>query len=383
MDDTSTGSSTTSSTGTSSSSLSATNIQGEHGATPKAPPTSSPTPLPTAVTVPVGERGPESVRSPAGPAPATIANPAAAPALPPSMPTSSAAIATGPVSRETAASLDDPKLFLNRELSWLAFNMRVLEEARSPTVPMVERLKFVAIVASNLDEFFMVRVAGLKQQLSGDVEDLPADGMSVHEQLTAIAQKVHELVRGLYGTLRGEIFPALAQVGVRILEAGELSEEQRREIEGRFLRDVFPILTPLAIDPGHPFPHLRNNTLNLAVAFQRDPRDEDAPGLGVVQVPMGIPRLVQLSSPPGQRWYVLLEDIISLNASTIFPMQRIEGCWPFRVTRNWDLALDEEEAEDLTRPSSRSFDDAIAATRCGSTSRSRRRRASSATSRRR
>ena len=294
--------------------------------------------------------GPESVRVPAA-SPATLNHPAAAPVPPPMMPTTSAAVATSPATPEAAASspsLDDPKLFINRELSWLAFNMRVLEEAKSPTVPMLERLKFVAIVAANLDEFFMVRVAGLKQQLSGEIEDAPPDGLLVTEQLAAISTKVREPVKGMYATLRTEILPQLEKHGIRIVGVEALTDDQKREVETKFWKDVFPILTPLAIDPGHPFPHLRNNSLNLAVSFARESRDDDdVPGLGVVQVPTGAPRLVQLSAPAGQKHYVLLEDIIALHIATIFPMQRIEGSWPFRVTRNFDLSLDEEEAEDL------------------------------------
>ena len=291
---------------------------------------------------------PDSVRVPAA-APVSLNNPATPPALPLSMPTTSAAVATSPATAEAAAStpsLDEPRLFINRELSWLAFNARVLEEGKNPAVPMVERLKFISIVSANLDEFFMVRVAGLKQQLSGDVEDVPPDGLSVPDQLVQISQRVRELVKGMYATLHGEILPELARHGIRIVALAELTDDQRRELEAKFWNDVFPILTPLAIDPGHPFPHLRNNSLNLAVAFQREVRDEDAPGLGVVAVPLGIPRLVPLHST-SQRSYVLLEDMIALHVAQIFPMQRIEGCWPFRVTRNWDLALDEEDAEDL------------------------------------
>jgi polyphosphate kinase len=289
---------------------------------------------------------PESMRGPA-----SITKPAVGPTPPANIPTSSVAAATKPATAEAAAlspSLEEPRLFINRELSWLAFNQRVLEEGRNPAVPLVERLKFLAILASNLDEFFMVRVAGLRQQLSGDVDELPPDGMSVPEQLAAITARVRDLVGGQYETLHNEILPELARHGIRILQAEELNDDQRREVEGKFWNDVFPILTPLAIDPGHPFPHLRNNSLNIAVAFVRDERDHDTPGLGVVQVPMGIPRLVPLqTAPPGQKAFVLLEDILALHVGSIFPMQRIEGCWPFRVTRNWDLAIDEEEGEDL------------------------------------
>ncbi len=288
--------------------------------------------------------------TPSPPAIATISNPATAPAPPASMPTTSVAQAISPATPEAAAStpsLDEARLFINRELSWLAFNERVQDEGRNPAVPVVERLKFVTIVASNLDEFFMVRVAGLKQQLSGEIEELPPDGMSVPEQLAAISAKVHEIVGRQYHTLNGAILPELGKQGIRIVGPEELNEEQRRAMEARFYNDVFPILTPLAIDPGHPFPHLRNKSLNLAVAFQRDPRDETNPGLGVVQVPSGIGRLVPVPAGPNQKHYLLLEDLIALHVTAIFPMQRVEGCWPFRVTRNWDLAVDEEEAEDL------------------------------------
>ncbi len=288
--------------------------------------------------------------TPIPPGIATMTNPAMAPAPPASIPTTSAAQATSPATAEAAAStpsLDDPRLFLNRELSWLAFNERVVEEGKNPSVPIAERLKFVTIVASNLDEFFMVRVAGLKQQLSGEIEELPSDGMSVPEQLAAISAKVHGIVRAQYDALHREILPELAKHGVRILRPEELSPDQRAALEHRFFNDVFPILTPLAIDPGHPFPHLRNKSLNLAVAFVRDVRDESNPGMGVVQVPSGIPRLVPVPAAENQRHYLLLEDLISLHVTAIFPTQRVEGCWPFRVTRNWDLALDEEEGDDL------------------------------------
>ncbi len=311
----------------------------------------------TPVREPTPSFAPESGRprnsadlTPQPPAIATISNPAIAPAPPVSMPTTSVAQAISPATPEAAAStpsLDEARLFINRELSWLSFNERVLEEGRNPVVPVVERLKFVTIVASNLDEFFMVRVAGLKQQLSGEIEELPPDGMSVPEQLSAISTKVHEIVGKQYETLHGDILPELAKQGIRIVRSDELNEEQRRAMEARFYNDVFPILTPLAIDPGHPFPHLRNKSLNLAVAFQRDPRDETNPGLGVVQVPSGIPRLVPVPAGGTQKHFLLLEDLIALNVTAIFPMQRVEGCWPFRVTRNWDLAVDEEEAEDL------------------------------------
>ncbi|MES1164849.1 MAG: RNA degradosome polyphosphate kinase, partial [Verrucomicrobiota bacterium] len=169
--------------------------------------------------------------------------------------------------------INDPanaKLFINRELSWLGFNERVLEEARDPTVPLIERLKFLAIVASNLDEFFMVRVAGLKQQLSGNVAETPPDGLTASEQLAAISQRAHAMVAEQYRIWRTDIAPGLAEAGIRVLRAGDLTAEQKTHLSGYFSREVWPVLTPLAVDPGHPFPMLRNRSLNLAILMHRE-----------------------------------------------------------------------------------------------------------------
>ncbi|MDB4980514.1 MAG: Polyphosphate kinase, partial [Myxococcales bacterium] len=167
-----------------------------------------------------------------------------------------------------APVVNDPqnaKLFINRELSWLEFNSRVLDEARDPSVPLLERLKFVSIVASNLDEFFMIRVAGLKQQLSGNVAETPADGLTAAEQLSAISARAHAMVAEQYRVWRDEIAPGLERAGVRIMRAGQLSPEQKAALSGYFSREVWPVLTPLAVDPGHPFPMLGNRSLNLAI----------------------------------------------------------------------------------------------------------------------
>ncbi len=242
-------------------------------------------------------------------------------------------------------NLGDAKLFINRELSWLAFNERVLEEGLNPSVPALERLKFLAITSSNLDEFFMIRVAGLKQQLVGHVEESGPDAMSPGEQLAAIASRAHEMVARQYGALLGDVLPNLDRAGVCLLPPSKLSAEADRFISEYFARDVFPVLTPIALDPGHPFPHLRNKSLNLAVRF-----GPGVPGArlrhGVVPVPSVLPRLVDVPDG-GRRTYVLLEDVISRHVAQLFPGMPIEGCWAFRVTRNWDLTIDEEEAEDL------------------------------------
>jgi len=242
-----------------------------------------------------------------------------------------------------------PALYLNRELSWLEFNARVLAESDSETVPLLERLKFHAIVSSNLDEFFMVRVAGLKQQLTGEVDEMGPDGMSVNEQLAAISIRVHELVATQSSTL-ALLLPKLAEAGIVFVKTADLSDEKLAELDLRFQNEVFPILTPIAIDPGHPFPQVRNKSLNLGVMFTREGTQE--PGFGVVQVPSVLPRLlpvsgIKTSSGSTARAFVLLEDLVARHASTIFPSVRIKGAYVFRVTRNFDIEVDEEEGDDL------------------------------------
>ena len=163
----------------------------------------------------------------------------------------------------------EPRLFLNRELSWLAFNERVLEEARDPSLPLYERLKFIGIVSSNFDEFFMIRVAGLKQQILGKVVETPADGMTPAEQLAAISDKVHALTAEQDRIWREELLPQLAAAGVALVTPEEFTPEQRTFARNHFAVNVFPALTPLAVDPGHPFPHLRNRSLNIAVILSK------------------------------------------------------------------------------------------------------------------
>jgi polyphosphate kinase len=268
-----------------------------------------------------------------------------------------------PVVSDPAAA----KLFINRELSWLGFNERVLEEARDSTVPLLERLKFLSIVASNLDEFFMVRVAGLKQQLSGNVAETPPDGLTPAEQLAAISQRAHAMVADQYGAWRNDIEPGLAQAGIRRLAPSDLSPEQRAHLSAFFAREVWPVLTPLAVDPGHPFPMLRNRSLNLAVLMHREKekvgRRETM--VAVVQVPSVHARITEVPLPagsgdggngaaaplqaPARFAYMLLEDLITMHAGELFPGFRVLGCSPFRVTRNFDLSIDEDEAEDLLK----------------------------------
>jgi polyphosphate kinase len=250
------------------------------------------------------------------------------------------------------ANLDtgDSKLFINRELSWLEFNDRVLAEARDASLPLYERLKFLAIFASNLDEFFMVRVAGLKQQITGGVEETPADGMLPGEQLAAIRERARAMVAEEYRLWREEVTPLLAARGVSIVTREGLSAEQLKAARDYFSSSVFPALTPLAVDQGHPFPHLRNKSLNIAVLLRREgrrrKREPRESSLAVVQVPSVLKRLVPLPAPSGQV-YLFLEELIALQAAVLFPGFAVEQTAAFRVTRNWDLNLDDEESEDL------------------------------------
>ena len=252
-----------------------------------------------------------------------------------------------------SAAVAQPGPFFNRELSWLEFNGRVLDEACDPSVPLAERLKFQAIFASNLDEFFMVRVAGLKQMQAGGVMEVNADGMLPGEQVTKISVRAHEMVRSLYQNWRGDIAPKLAQkAGIVFLRPGDLTEKQRLELERRFARDVWPVLTPLAVDQGHPFPALRNRSLSLAILLhkqqQRVARRHTI--FAVVQVPGVLGRLVEVESPEqGQTAFLLLEDLIAMHVGGLFPGFRVVGCSPFRVTRNFDLLIDEDEADDLLK----------------------------------
>ncbi|MBL9037073.1 MAG: polyphosphate kinase 1 [Archangium sp.] len=244
----------------------------------------------------------------------------------------------------------DKHLFINRELSWLAFNERVLAEASNSTLPIHERIKFLSIVSSNLDEFFMVRVAGLRQQAIGGVAQLPADGMLPSEQLTAIAERAHNMVAESSRLWTRELLPMLSAMGLQLVDRTQLTAEQKSAAKTFFQSSVFPALTPLAVDPGHPFPHLRNKTINLAVVVRRGEkrRKKEATdsSLAVVQVPTVLPRLVSLPSSTGTA-FMLLDDLIANHAGDLFPGFVVDQVAAFRVTRNWDIDVDDEESQDL------------------------------------
>jgi polyphosphate kinase len=241
---------------------------------------------------------------------------------------------------------DFSQLYINRELSWLEFNARVLSEAEDPSVPLFERLKFLAIFGSNLDEFFMVRVAGLKQQAVGAVVELPPDGATPSEQLAMIHERGHQLTDRAYRIWREQLRPALEQEGIVLLSMDELSEAQLGRLDKKFREDIFPVLTPITIDPNHPFPHLKNKSINLGVMFTHEHKGDEV-AFGVVQVPIVLDRFMLIKHESARWAYVLLEDVIRRHVHDIFPAYRLRGSYAFRVTRNFDLEIDEEEGEDL------------------------------------
>ena len=244
-------------------------------------------------------------------------------------------------------SLDDPSLYFNRELSWLEFNRRVLEESQDPQVPLLERLKFLAIFASNLDEFFMVRVGGLKQKVQAGIPfGSGADCTPPRLQLEHISANSHELVVEQYRCLIEKVLPALERHDVFLCGQKDLAQADRDYLSDLFRREIFPVLTPLAIDPVHPFPHLLNKSLNLAVLLQR--RQDEEPLFAVVQVPAVLPRLVELPAEKGHV-FVPLETVIRLHLPELFPGMELLHATVFRVTRNSDYEIDDDEVEDLLK----------------------------------
>ena len=236
--------------------------------------------------------------------------------------------------------MSDSALFINRELSWIAFNERVLEEGADPTTPLLERIKFAAIAASNLDEFFMVRVAAVKRAIEdGETTPDPA-GLTPAEQLAAIRKRSHAFVAALYRLVNEELRPALAIEGLRIVSLTEVGETRRAALAGYFRDAVLPVLTPLAIDVSRPFPLLSSLSLNLALLLEAPP-DEPGHRLAIVQVPSGLARLVQVAGGEGYT-YVLLEEVIRAHLGLLFPGQVILESTVIRLARDAELELDDE-----------------------------------------
>ncbi|HET6680924.1 MAG TPA: polyphosphate kinase 1 [Gemmatimonadaceae bacterium] len=236
------------------------------------------------------------------------------------------------------------ELFINRELSWLEFNARVLHEAMDARTPLLERLKFLGIFSGNLDEFYMVRVAGLRRQVAAGVMATAADGIPPTAQLVAIDARVRELLALQRRCLHDEILPALSEHGVRLVRVSDLTSAEWQTVDEFFERDVFPVLTPLAVDPGHPFPYISNLSLSLAVSL-RDP-DLGTDHFARVKVPRSLPRWVSFGRGHHR---IPLEEVIGANLGALFPGMQVMGWWAFRITRYSDLDLDKvvDEPEDL------------------------------------
>ncbi|MGG6295380.1 polyphosphate kinase 1 [Leptolyngbya sp. AN02str] len=249
--------------------------------------------------------------------------------------------------------LTDPQYYFNRELSWIEFNARVLQEGMNPRTPLLERLKFLAIFSHNLDEYFMVRVAGLKQQVEAGVHRRSPDGRTPSEQLQDIRDRLLPLIAKQHHHFQASLRPQLAKHGIYISNYETLQSEQRAYLRRYFEEHLFPVLTPLAVDPSHPFPYISNLSLNLAVVV-RDP-DSQHENFARVKVPSLLPRFVPLPValwvlPNGRTatWVgVPIEQVVAHNLETLFPGMQIQACYPFRITRNADLDVEEDEAGDL------------------------------------
>jgi polyphosphate kinase len=242
-----------------------------------------------------------------------------------------------------------PSHFLNRELSWLEFNQRVLGEALDSANPLLERVKFFCITSSNLDEFFEVRVAGLKQQVESEAVQRSVDGLTASETLRALNRKVRAMVSEQYRCWREELVPSLAKRKIRFLKIEELGNDDRDWLESFYRAQVRPVLTPLAIDPAHPFPQLLNKSLNIIVRLEMEMANQRMKHLAVVQVPRVLPRLVKLPREDSRQDYVFLAHLIVHFLGDLFPGTQIVGHWQFRVTRNSELYIEEEEASNLLK----------------------------------
>ena len=255
---------------------------------------------------------------------------------------------------KTELNLDDPKLYINRELSLLEFFRRVLEEAQNQANPLLERLKFLSIVSSNLDEFFMVRVAGLKQQIDANVVELSADGLTPAEQLAVVRKAALKLMVESRECMTKDLLPKLDEAGIHILDYRALNESQKQRVDEYFDEVVFPVLTPLAFDPGRPFPHISNLSLNLAILI-RDKAGQEL--FARLKVPDTLPRLAPIKRSSGSvrrdgtvpyhHYFVWLEQAIAAHLDRLFPGMEVVEAHPFRVTRDADIAIQELEAADL------------------------------------
>src|SRR3954471_13200484 len=249
-------------------------------------------------------------------------------------------------SRQIAANLriDSPEAYLNPHLSLLAFQRRVLDEAKDDTSPLLERVKFISILSSNIDEFFMVRVANLWQQIETRTTEISMDGRSPSEQLELIRHEVTSFVKDIYKLWREEIAPGLEEAGIQILPLEQLNAQQKTAVDDYFRRIVYPVLTPLAVDQGRPFPHISNLSLNIAASVSDGDRQNH---FARIKVPDSLPQLVPIPSRAGELAFIWLEQVIISNLRMLFPEMEVIEADLFHLTRDAELAIQELEADDL------------------------------------
>jgi polyphosphate kinase len=265
------------------------------------------------------------------------------PAVRSELPEPSASAAPGP------PELRDPALYSNRELALLEFNLRVLEQAKDPSTPLLERLRFLTICSTNLDEFFEIRVSGVKQQIAFQMTQSGADGIAPTELIKRISEAAHALVAEQYRVLNEVLLPELESQNIRLLKRAQWTPRQERWIRKYFLREVLPVLTPVGLDPAHPFPRIQNKSLNFVLEIEGPDAFGRTAGYAVVGVPRALPRLIAVPQEIGQgpHDFVMLSSVVHDQVGELFPGMTVKSCHQFRVTRNSDLWVDEEEVDDL------------------------------------
>jgi polyphosphate kinase len=270
------------------------------------------------------------------------------------LPTPHMTFSTSPIPNPSDINLSDPQYYFSRELNWLEFNDRVLHEAMDERTPLLERLKFMGIFSTNLDEFFMVRIAAIKDQIEAKINKLTPDGRTPSQQLLEVSDRVQTLIDRQHEHFKKVLRPAMTECGIYLLDYFELNQEQCNYLQTYFEEQIFPVLTPLAVDPGHPFPHISNLSLNLAVVIKHPETGEEL--FARVKIPKVLPRFINLpidlqvnsSQTHTPVWTgIPLEQLIAHNLESLFPGMNIQDCYTFRVTRNADISVDEDDAEDL------------------------------------
>ncbi|MDQ3712488.1 MAG: polyphosphate kinase 1, partial [Acidobacteriota bacterium] len=263
--------------------------------------------------------------------------------------------ATEPKKAKKLLPIDDSRYLSNRELSWLEFNRRVLEEALDKDTPLLERLKFLSIFSTNLDEFFMIRVSGLKEQVAEGIREKTRDGMTPEEQLHAIRERLRPMLAEQMRCLHNEVLPQLAENDIKLVPFKELNKEDKKKLESYFLKNIFPVLTPQAVDVSHPFPYVSNLSLNIGLIVEPDPNFDHGKieylfkqnRFVRIKLPPNVPRLIPLSD--GETRFAMLGELIAANVHYLFPNMQTNKCFLFRLTRDADLELREDEASDILR----------------------------------